>query len=58
MPPRMNMIIQHTSLPRIPFQQLPASQARSVSLKPMAFNSPMISRIANARPSCGACGKH
>ena len=58
MPPRMSMFIQNTNLPRIPVQQLPASQVRPVSLKSMAFKSPMIDRIANAKPSCGACGKH
>ena len=55
MPPRMNMFIQNTNLPRIPFQQLPA---RPAGLKTMTFKSPMIDRIANAKPSCGACGKH
>ena len=61
--PRMSMFIQNNNLPRLPIQppinnNSLATQARVVGLKTMSFKSPMIDRIANSRPSCGACGKH
>jgi hypothetical protein len=59
----MSMFIQNNSIPRV-FVQPPGTynvqlnQGRTTGLKTMAFKSPMVDRIANTRPSCGACGKH
>jgi len=63
MPPRMSMFITNNALPRIPIQangtyNAQVNQGRRAGLQTMAFKSPMIDRIANAKPSCGACGKH
>jgi hypothetical protein len=59
----MSMFITNNSLPRIPVQAYSSynaqvNQGRRAGLQTMAFKSPMIDRIANAKPSCGACGKH
>jgi hypothetical protein len=57
------MFITNNALPRIPIQangtyNAQVNQGRRAGLQTMAFKSPMIDRIANAKPSCGACGKH
>jgi hypothetical protein len=61
------MFIQNNNLPNIHNQHsisnnnnlsAIANQKRVVGLKTMSFKSPMIERVANSRPSCGACGKH
>lgn len=61
--PRMSMFIENINLPRVPIQppvsnNVLTTQTRAVGLQTMSFKSPMIGRIANSRPSCGACGKH
>jgi hypothetical protein len=63
MPPRMSMFITNNNLPRVPAQyyatyNAQVNQGRVTGLQTMAFKSPMIDRIANSKPSCGACGKH
>ena len=63
--PRMSMVIQNTSLPRVAFRppsnynaQVNQGQKQMGGLMSMAFKAPMIDRIAGLKPGCGACGKH
>jgi hypothetical protein len=63
--PRMNMVIQNTSLPRISVRpagsynaQVNQGQRQVSTLMSMAFKAPMIDRIAGLKPGCSSCGKH
>jgi len=64
--PRMNMVIQNNNLPRVSVKPLGSynaqvnqgqMQKKGAGLINMAFNAPMINRIAGLKPGCSACGK-
>jgi hypothetical protein len=66
MPLKMNMFMSNGNFNRNFRSQInnanlasaPGSSAVAIRSAPNALNAPIISRINNARPGCGSCGRH